>query len=525
VQDNFARLIPDFAALVGDSNVVIDDIERAYYSQDYFREGPLTLAVIRPANLQQLSSVVSLATKQGLAVYPRGAGYSYTDGYLVTKPGITIDMSGMRKILEINPIDMYVTVEAGCTWSDLDDALKPHDLRVPFWGPLSGLRATVGGAISQGAISLGSAKYGVSAESVLALDVVTADGRVLKTGSSGQPGHSPFFRNYGPDLTGNFCGDCGALGLKAHVTLRLIRRPRHVAGLSFGFDSFEGLVKASAAVAREGIVVDCLGMRASVIQEAMQSGNLISNLQALWKVAKAASGPFDAVMRSVKIAVAGRGFLRNIEQTLHFSIEGPNTESIQGQAKAVRVAVGRLGREIPNTVPTVMRSAPFREYDMLSPIGKRQLPPSTILPFSAVVEFDRDFRAAVQKYEVAMVKHHMSVFPVYATVGTNGFLYEPVIAWHDNVNEFHRRHTAANVLKQAEGRQADPAARELAIRIRTEMIDLAFKHGGVHLQIGKVYPYLKERDSSARAALQSLKSLLDPQGLMNPGALGLPAQD
>ncbi|MDX2144991.1 MAG: FAD-binding oxidoreductase [Rhodospirillaceae bacterium] len=514
--------LPAFDDIVGRDGVITDEAERIYYSQDYYRQGSTTLAVIRPSSIAQLAATVARATTHGLAVYPRGAGYSYTDAYLPTKPGITLDMRSMSRILDINTTDMFVTVEAGCSWAALDSALEPHGVRAPFWGPLSGLRATIGGAVSQGAISLGSGKYGVSAESVLSLDVVTADGKIIKTGSDGQPNHSPFFRNYGPDLTGLFCGDSGALGLKAHVTLRLMRRPNVNQGLAFGFTSMEGLVQASAAVAQEGLVSESLGLPARVVGLRSSSGGLADDLRTLWTVAKAQANPIDAIVQVAKIAVAGRRFFANLEQTLNVVVEGPNAESVKGQARAVRKAVGNIGVEIANTVPTVLRAMPFRDHDMVSHTGQRQLPPSTILPFSKVMAFHTAFTARVAAHAAEMTRHGMSVLPVFSTVGTNGFLYEPVIAWNDAPDEFHRRHSAKITIEKAKDFRNNPDARDLAQTIRGYMIDCAYAHGGVHLQIGKVYPYLRDRNPAAVAAVKALKALVDPKNLINPGALGLP---
>lgn len=519
-KDNF-DIGAEFAAIVGADGVTTDPVELDYFSQDYFRKGGDALAVVAPKNTAELAQTVKTATAKGLAVFPRGGGYSYTDGYAPTQPGITLDLRGMNKVVEINDHDMYVTVEAGCTWAALNEALAPYKLQTPFWGPFSGLRSTVGGSISQGTLSWGSGKYGTSSETVLDLEVVTANGTIIKTGTSGQPGHPPFFRNYGPDLTGIFCSDCGALGVKSAITLRLIKRPSHSLGLSFSFPSLEASIQAAAAVAREGVIITNLGMPAQRAIDAAAKTSLIDDLKSLWKVGKTGAGVIDGVVRMAKVAIAGRRFLNNAEFTFHFLVEGANRKSIEGQAQAVREAVSELGVEIANTVPTMLRADPFLDHDTLSPTGQRQLPPSTILPFSAVIPLHRKFMAALEKYRPQMQDSGMSVTPVFGTIGTTGFLYEPVIAWDDTVDEFHRRHTSDATLEKVVGRRADPAARELAVTIRQLMIDTAFDHGGVHIQIGKVYPYLRERDVSSVSILKDIKNRIDPKGLINPGALGL----
>jgi len=515
------EVLSALSEVIGCERIKINPAELEYFSQDYFRKGELTLAVVAPRNVDELSRLVATATAKGLAIFPRGGGYSYTDGYNPTQPGITLDLQEMDAILEINEGDMYVTVEPGCTWAKLNDALEPLNLRTPFWGPFSGFNATIGGSISQGSITWGASKYGVSSESVLDLAIVAADGKVVRTGASGQPGHSPFFRNYGPDLTGIFCSDCGALGIKAAITLRLVNRPARTLGLSFGFPSFEAGAEAACRVAREGIVADSFGVSSETAIAAAGKGSLADDLRSLWMVGKSGNGPIDGAVRMTRVAIAGRRFLNAAPFSFHFIIDGANRKMIEGQAQAVRAAIGISGTEIANTMPTMARADPFVPYDMLSFSGQRQLPPSTILPLTQAVPFHRAFKAAVGQREKQMKRHNMNVQPTLSTVGTNGFLYEPLIAWDDKPEEFHRRHTSDKVLEMASGREANMDARELAAEIRQIMIDLAFEHGGIHLQIGKVYPYLRERDENAVAILKDIKRRMDPEGLLNPGALGL----
>ena len=119
--------------------------------------------------------------------------------------------------------------------------------------------ATVGGACSQGAVTFGSGRNGVSGQAVLGFEIVLADGRLLRTGSGGQPGHTPFFRHSGPDLTGVFTADSGALGIKATVTLALEPRPSAGDGLSFSFDTFGDLHAAVSAIARHGLATEIFG--------------------------------------------------------------------------------------------------------------------------------------------------------------------------------------------------------------------------------------------------------------------------
>ena len=149
------QTLSGFEDIVGAPNVITDPVELRYYSEDVYRSFETALAVVQPESAQQIGRIVSLCKANGLYIVPRG-GMSYTDSYLhKTRRGISIDMRRMNRIININTRDMIVTVECGCTWQKLNEALAPHGLRPPYWGPLSGMRATIGGALSQNSRVLG----------------------------------------------------------------------------------------------------------------------------------------------------------------------------------------------------------------------------------------------------------------------------------------------------------------------------------------------------------------------------------
>ena len=109
--DQAGEPVNELAAMLDRGALVTDEMERAYFAQDYFNRGPLPEAVLQPSGIEELSRVIGAATAKGLAVYPRGGGYSYTDGYLVTKPGITIDMRSMNRVIEIK--DGHIVADPG----------------------------------------------------------------------------------------------------------------------------------------------------------------------------------------------------------------------------------------------------------------------------------------------------------------------------------------------------------------------------------------------------------------------------
>jgi D-lactate dehydrogenase (cytochrome) len=113
-----------------------------------------------------------------------------------------------------------------------------------YWGPLSGISATVGGALSQNSAFFGSTLHGTVADHVLGVTVLLATGDVVTTGSGGRVGTQPFTRYAGPDMTGLFLGDTGAFGLKLAATLKLEPAPQHLDYLGFGFDDMRAMALA-----------------------------------------------------------------------------------------------------------------------------------------------------------------------------------------------------------------------------------------------------------------------------------------
>lgn len=274
------------AAIVGEANLRDDAQSLALVSEDIWSVSPhRALLIVAPANTQELAAVVRLAAQAGVDLAPRGAGMSYTSGYIpATDTTITLGMQRMNRILAISKDDMTITVEAGCSWKAIDDALAPLGLRLPFWGPMSGIWSTIGGGLSNLNAMFGCGHYGTSSESVIAISVVLADGSVLKTGARGTDGETPFYRHYGPDLAGLFMGDAGTLGIKAEVTFRLMRRPQHEDSASFSFKTGPQMLEALAEMARAGIAAETCGFDPGLTKVRMRRMGMTADVKALGAV-------------------------------------------------------------------------------------------------------------------------------------------------------------------------------------------------------------------------------------------------
>ena len=525
IRERGPGLVVRLTNLLGAGNVFVDEASRRFFSQDVNNRGHEPLAVIAPGTVEELSAAVAAITGAGFAVVPRGGGMSYTDGYLpVREASVTIDTRRLDRVVEINTEDRYVIVECGCAWKALNDALEPHGLRTPYWGPLSGLKATVGGALSQGSIFLGSGLFGPVQESLVGLDVVIADGTLVHTGGTALAHGAPFFRHYGPDLSGLFTGDCGALGVKARAALKLIPMPAESRFLSFTFDDAASLYVAMARTARDGLASECFSFDPGLQAVRMKRVSLTEDVKALGNVVKSAGGVLAGLKEGAKVVLAGRSFLKEGGFSLHFGVDGRDAADADARVAAIRAIVGTSGQETDNTIPKVMRANPFMEVNsMLGPGGERWVPVHCSVPFSKAKAMHDACEALFARHAADLERFDIDHGYLSCSIGSSGILVEPCLYWPDARQAFHEQVLDAAYLAKLPTFPENLAARAFVARLRGELADLFASSGAVSFQIGKFYRYRLSQHASSLALLDALKRDVDPQGLMNPGALGFPA--
>ncbi|MEC9375938.1 MAG: FAD-binding oxidoreductase [Pseudomonadota bacterium] len=516
-------LLKKLVAELGNEYVLSTIEDRQFYSMDVYAARELPIAVVQPGSIEEMIAVSRIADSFNVALVARGGGASYTDAYLPNTPNsLIVDTSRMNRILEINESDMYVTVEPGITWSDMTAALNAKGLRTPFWGPFSGLKATVGGSASQNAVSLGSGTFGISADSILSFKIVLPGGKILSTGSAAISTASPFFRWYGPDLTGLFTGDAGALGLKASITLRLITNPSHKLACSFGFDDFNTMAAGASAAARLGVASENFGLDPKLQQGQLGSADSNQKFQVAKNVYATARNPIDGLIKLIKMAAAGERFLKAYPFSMHFNVEGFSQAEVSTKLDMVRNAVKPYGNEIANTIPTVLMAMPFIPlYPILGPRGQRWVPMHGIMPFSKLTEFHLRLQKLYADYSERMEQGKVEFAAMFTSISTNGFLYEPVFYWEDDRTIYHNRYLPKEYLDILPEYPSNPEGRALVDEMKHKIQDIFSEMGAIHMQIGKSYPYMRNRDSAAEDTLRAIKRQLDPEGLMNPGGLQL----
>ncbi|MCZ2404780.1 FAD-binding protein [Paenarthrobacter sp. Z7-10] len=208
--------------------------------------GPVTdyvepLAVAWPRDVCAVQAVVCLAAKHRIPIVARGAGTGVSGGAHATAGCLVLSLERMNRILELNAADEVATVEPGVVNADLNDAAGRFGLMYAP-DPASYRISTIGGNVSTNAGGLRCAKYGVTRDAVLALDVVLADGSLLHTG------HRTFKGVAGYDLTSLFVGSEGTLGIVVAATLRLKYLPVDTRTLAVFFPDFQAAAAGVLAV-------------------------------------------------------------------------------------------------------------------------------------------------------------------------------------------------------------------------------------------------------------------------------------
>jgi FAD/FMN-containing dehydrogenase len=506
------------------AEILDTDPERiALYSQDVFTIGPPIGAIVRPRCIEEVQSLVAACRERGTPIVTRGGGMSYTSGYLATAPeSILIDMTSMDSIVEVNLEDRYVTVEAGCSWQKLYEHLMPLGVRTPYWGTLSGRYATVGGSVSQNSIFWGSGQQGTAADNVLSVSVVTGTAELIETGAASQINGSPFMRHFGPDLTGVFLSDCGALGIKVRITLPLVLLPGAKGFTSFAFTESGPMLRAMAQISRESLTSECFGFDPYLQHQRMKRASLAADAQQLSGVIQAETGIVNKVRQGAKVALAGRRFMDEVEWAMFTISEGRTEAEAAHQVKRIRAICGAEGgKELPDSIPRIMAANPFGPVNnMVGAEGERWLPVHGLVPHSKGEKVLAAIEAVYERNRDVLEQYAIETGYLIAVVSEQITVLEPVFFWPDALNALHKQSLEPDHLARMNQFEAVPGAREAVYQIKSEVVDLLSAEGASHFQLGKAYHYRPALKAPAENLFGSIKSALDPNGIMNPGVLG-----
>jgi len=416
-------------------------------------------AVVNVATTYEVASVVRQCAAADVPVIAYGAGTSLEGQLAAVQGGVSIDLSGMDRVLRVSTEDLDCTVEAGVTREALNVHLRDQGL---FFPVDPGANATIGGMAATRASGTNAVRYGTMREVVLSLKVVLPDGTVITTASRARKSAA------GYDLTRLFVGSEGTLGIITEVTLRLFGIPQAISSAVCSFDDVDAAVQAATMVTQFGIPVARM--------ELMDAG----------------------LIRMTNIRF---GLDLQVADTLAFEFHGSDASVAEQAAQVAQIVAdcGGVGFEAATDADTRNRLWKARHNAFYTVVGQREgargWSSDVCVPASALPDAIRHARLLLADCTLPAA--------ILGHVGDGNF--HIVFALDVTSNE-----------EIADVSRINSALVEHAISVGGTCTG---EHG---IGIGKIGYLAKEFDAGAIGLMRALKNAVDPKGLMNPGKI-LPA--
>lgn len=415
--------------------------------------------VVQPTTTEEVSGIMKIANEEKIPVTARGGGTGLCGSAVPIKGGIVLAMQHMDKIKKISIEDLWVEVEAGVVYDDLNKELGKYGFFFPP-SPGSGEACTVGGMVATNASGMRAIKYGATRDAVLGMTFVKADGEIVTAGTRTIKDSS------GYQMARLLCSSEGQLGIITDVVLKLTAKPRYAASCICAFDDVIDAGKCIADIIATPLI---------------PSSCEIMDSLAISAVNKARGNPLPDSNSLIIVEVDGES-----EEIVDRDLK--RVEELANKNKAVSVTASHDKKEIAKWTDarkSVMTSLSALKEGFVSV----SLADDMAVPISKVPEAINAFRAIADKYDV-----------IVATYG------------HASDGNLH-----AKMMVDPYDRDNWERAFKTVSEIFDKCIELDGTVTGEHgVGIAKALDFKKERASNLKT-YKEIKAAMDPNNILNPG--------
>ncbi|MCL2296231.1 MAG: FAD-binding oxidoreductase [Methanomassiliicoccaceae archaeon] len=417
--------------------------------------------VIQPRTTEQVSEIMKIANREKIPVVPRGAGTGLCGSAVPIKGGIVMAMQRMNKVKKVSVADLWVDVEPGINYNDLNDELAKYGFFFPP-APGSAEACQIGGMVALNASGMKAVKYGATRDYVLGLTYVKADGEIVRAGTRTIKDSS------GYQLARLMCGSEGTLGIITEVTLKLTTKPKKSAYCLCTFSTVHDAGRCIAAlIAKPMIPASCELMDSISIKAVNKArGNPLPDSEALC-IFEADGENEDIVNRDLKII---EEVAKGTNATTVTSSWDP--KQIDAWTDARKSVMAALSALMPGYV----------SVSLADDMG---------VPISSVPDAVKAFQEISEKYKITIA--------TYGHAG-DGNLHTKMLVSPENADEWER-----------------------AVKATDDIFDVCIDLGGTvtgehGVGIAKAPKYMRERQSELSSII-AIKKAMDPNNILNPGKL------
>ena len=454
---------------------VIDEIEKVV-GKDGYSTSPAVLytygfdasifhnnpeIVIQPRTTEQVSEIMKIANREKIPVVPRGAGTGLCGSAVPIKGGIVLAMQRMNKINKISVADLWVDVEPGMNYNDLNDELEKYGFVFPC-SPGSAEACLIGGMVANNASGMKAVKYGATRDYVLGLTFVKADGEIVRAGTRTVKDSS------GYQLARLLCGSEGTLGVITEITLKLTTKPKKSAYCLCTFNSIHDAGSCIAAIIAKPLIPASCELMDSVSIMAVNKarGHPLPDCEALC-IFEADGESDEIVDRDIKLL----GEIANANGATSVSVS-KDKKQIDAWTDARKSIMTSLAALKPG----------YSSVSLADDMG---------VPISKVPDAVKAFQEISEKYDITIA--------TYGHAG-DGNLHTKMLVEPSNADEWER-----------------------AVKATDEIFDVCIELGGTvtgehGVGIAKAPKFVKER-ASELSSIIAIKKAMDPNNILNPGKL------